>query len=239
MSSLPPPFPARLRPTPSRRRRVRRRVLLFLGVVAAVTLLALTWRVDRVVVEACDAVPTGTIVSLQALEGTPVILLSLERIRNMLEIWPGVVAVEARLVLPGTLRVTARPAVTAGSLRWARGWRSVAPDGRVGVRLPAPAAPELLGFEAEPQELRLGLVVAQRLERATGLDVRSVRRILPDDLEVVFADGDERPAGAVHVTPDGTTAETWWTARRRGGTAAIGTWADLRATDRVVAGGSR
>ncbi len=238
MTALPPPFPARLRPAPSRRRRIRRRVLLALAGLGAATALALAWRVDRVEVSACDAVPAGTVASLRALEGSPVLLLSLDRVRRQLEIWPGVVAVEARLVLPGTLRVTARPAVAAGSLRWARGWRAVAPDGRTGVRIEAPLRPELVGFSADPREVRQGLVVAQRLERASGFAVRRVRRILPGDLEVTLVDAEGEVTAVVHVTPEGTAAETWWTARLAAGREARGSRADLRWADRVVVGGS-
>jgi len=223
---------------PSRRRRIRRRVVLALAGLGAATALALGWRVDRVEVSACDAVPAGTVASLRALEGSPVLLLSLDWVRRQLEIWPGVVAVEARLVLPGTLRVTARPAVAAGSLRWTRGWRAVAPDGRTGVRIEAPLRPELVGFSADPREVRLGLVVAQRLERASGFAVRRVRRILPGDLEVTLVDAGGEVTAVAHVTPEGTAAETWWTARLAAGREARGSRADLRWADRVVVGGS-
>jgi len=79
--------------------------------------------------------------------------------------------------------------------------------------------------------------VAQRLERATGLAVRRVRRILPDDLEVILVDDDGVTAAVVHVTPSGTAAERWWTARRRAGAAEAGPRADLRSESRVVVGG--
>ncbi|NOZ95420.1 MAG: hypothetical protein GXP47_11895 [Acidobacteria bacterium] len=238
MSSQPLAFPVKLRPVAVRRhRRVRRRVLAALAMGALAAVFLLRWRVESVAVSACRGLPQAALVSLRSLSGTPIVLLSLDGVRRLAEVWPGVDSVEARLELPGRLVVAVHPSPVAGSFATGRGWHAVGPDGTPGGRLEGPAPPVLEQFPTQANRLREGLVIAQRLAAETGRQVRVVRRILPGDLEVRLAGREAGLDGPVlHVRPAGSRAEAWWTARlRRGQTP--GRWADLRRDDRAVVGG--
>ncbi len=231
-------FPGRLRPVAVRReRRVRRRVIAAVTFLTLLTAGLLNWRVQSVAVSSYPGFPETTVRSLSSLEGTLIVLLSLEGVRRCAETWPGVASVEARLQLPGRLVVTIHPAPVAGSVPVGHGWHAVGPDGSLGARLKGPAPPLLEQFSPEITRLREGLVIAQRLAAETGREVLRVRRILPDDLEVHLAGAGPGAAGAVvHVRPSGSRAESWWTARLRQGLG-TGPWADLRRDDRAIVGG--
>ncbi len=238
MNGRPLAFPVKLRPVAVRRhRRVRRRVLASLAMAALAAAFLLRWRVESVAVSPCPGVPQAAMVSLRSLSGTPIVLLSLDGVRRLAEVWPGVASVEARLELPGRLVVTVHPSPVAGSFATGRGWHAVGPDGTPGGRLDGPVPPVLEQFPTRSIRLREGLVIAQRLAAETGRQVRLVRRILPGDLEVHLTGRDAGSPGPVlHVRPAGSRAESWWTARLRRGQAP-GRWADLRQDDRAVVGG--
>jgi len=232
--ALPPPFPAGLRRPRPRRARLWVRWLPL--ALPAVLPLALLWRVGTVQIQGCPGLPASACRSLHDLVGTPVVLLHLDRIRDDVQAWPGVALVEVRFEAPGTLSVTAHPAEAAGSVRVGRGWRAVCADGQVGAALTAPQPPVLAGFGADRGKLASALVVGRRLARQTGLVVRRLRRILPDDLEVVLADSGGE-SYTIHVVPGGSRAERAWCELLRTGGA--GAWADLRGDFRMVVGGAR
>jgi len=235
VSTLPPPFPVVLRRP--RQKRVRA-WLRWLPLGAAVVLpLTLMWRVQAVQIQACPALPASACSSLRQLVGTPVVLLDLGRVRDSIRAWPGVKAVEVRLEVPGTVQVTAHAAEVAGSVRAGSGWRAVCADGRIGAALSEPQSPVLAGFGADAGELGPALEVGRRLRRETGLVVRRLRRILPDDLEAQLSDSAGGASYRVHVVPGGSAAELAWCRMLRGGGA--GPWADLRGDMRMVIGGVR
>jgi len=236
MMGRPMAFPGWLRPIKARRtRRTGRRVVTGVVLFALLVTGLLAWRVRSVTVSAYPEFPRAAIRSLRSLEGTPVVLLSFRRVRELAEVWPGVASMEARLQLSGRLVVTVQPARVAGSVAVGRGWRAVGPDGTLGARLNGPVPPVLERFSPEADRLREGLIVAQRLATETGRKVLGVRRVLPDDLEVHLAGPGARGA-VVHVSPPGSRAESWWTARLRRGEP-TGSWADLTRDDRATLGG--
>jgi len=236
--SAPLAFPGWLRPMAARRtRQFRRRVIVALTFPALLIAGLLAWRVQSVAVSSYPGFPRSAVASFRSLEGTPVVLLSLDGVRRLAETWPGVASVEARLQLPGHLVVTVHPAVVAGSFAVGRGWRAVGTDGQPGARLEGPVPPVLEHFAPLAPQLREGLAIARRLAAETGREVLEVRRILPDDLEVRLAGPRPGTNGTViHVRPAGSRAESWWTAGLREGRANA-SWADLRRDDRATLGG--
>jgi len=196
------------------------------------------WQVKKVDIQRCPGVPERLGGTLMSLVGTPVVLLDLDWVRNAVDVWPGVAGVEVRLKRLGTLSVKAYAAGVAGSLAVGRGWRAVCPDGTLGPRLDARRDPVLVNFPRRPERLREGLSVAERLARELGRPVESVRRVMPDDFEVVFArrPGDRRPF-AVHVAARASGGERMMGAMVRSGALQDIGWADLRQEDRLVVGG--
>lgn len=205
--------------------------------LAAVLPLTLLWRVQSVEIEACPELPASASTSLKQLVGTPIVLLDLGRVRDNIQAWPGVAAVEVRLEVPGTVQISVRPAEVAGSIRVGRGWRAVCSDGCIGGSLSVRRPPVLAGFGADPRELAGALDVGHRLTEETGLVVQQLRRILPGDLEAVLTGGDDGTLHVVHVKPAGSRAERAWCRMLRAGGAAP--WADLRGELQLVIGGAR
>jgi hypothetical protein len=228
-------LPERLRPPTTSRK--RRRGFALLTVVPVMLLALPRWQVDEVLVEDCPKLPAAAVHSLQDLVGQPALGLDLEAIRDRVEIWPGVGQVEVELRLPGTVRVSAAAAMTRGSLRIGHSWHGVAEDGSLTGIIDIALPPVLVGFNTEAERGE-GLAVAVRIEDATGGQVQEVRRITPADyrLRLQPATGDSERV--IHVTPQGTAAETAWCAALAGGSLGQ-TWADLRWADRIVVGGGQ
>jgi cell division septal protein FtsQ len=209
--------------------------MVLLVLIAAFPLTFPWWRLQAVEVTGCPSLPSEVATSLEGLVGRSPLSVDPQWVRRQVEVWPGVVSVDVRLELPGTLKVHATAATPRGSVANGAGWRAVAEDGRLAGPLDGPIAPVLEGFTRRPDELSRGLAVAARLREATGAEVRAVRRITPNDLEV-------RLAGAggevvVWVRPTATASE-----RRFCDLVAEGrflaAWVDLRWQDRLVLGGS-
>ena len=224
-------LPDRLRPG-TRHRRPRRRLALVAALPGFLLLLPL-WRVQTVDVTGCPGLPAAVEESLHQLEGVSPLTIDLDRVREQVEMWPGVAAVEVHLELPGTLRVTAQQATARASVRIGHGWHGVDDAGSLTGALDHSVAPILEDFRHRTEDLRRGLEVAERMSRATGGDVRSVRQITPSDLEIglVIAGA----ATIVHVKPEATAGERIWCERAASGQLAW-RWADLRWDSRMVLG---
>jgi hypothetical protein len=173
---------------------------------------------------------------MEALVGRSALEVNPRWVRRQLEVWPAVAAVEVQLDLPGTLRVSATPAMAQGSLAIGRGWHAVTGEGVVGGSLQRPVEPVLFGFPRRPIEFRRGLGIAARIAEASGMRVEAVRFVTPADYEVQLRSRNiDRPV-VVHVTPQATVGEKYWCERVSGGELPP-PWADLRWDDRVVVGG--
>lgn len=228
-------LPERLRPTPIRRR--SRRPLLLLAVLAATPLMAPWWRVRAVELVGYPGLPASVSRTLEDLVGSFPLTVDPQWVRRQVEVWPGVAAVDVRLQLPGTLRVSATPVAPQASVPSGRGWHAVAADGAFAGTLERPQLPVLEGFSFRAGELRQGLEVAGRIARGTGAVVEVVRSVTPVDLEVqVRPAGSDRPL-VVRVRPRETAAERFWCATVAQG-APLAPWADLRSEDRLVIGGA-
>jgi len=232
MTPLPPPIPDRLRPRPTRRR--RRAAWLLLAPLLLAPLAV--WRIRTVEVVGCPGLPASMCASLRQLEGTWPCVLPLGWIRSRVEAWPGVAGVRIRLELPGTLRITARPATLAGSVRVGRGWHGVSTDGRLGQRLERPHPPIIEGFSHQQGDLRRALAATRRLRESTGLTPERVRRVLPGDLQITLRLPEP---GArlvtVHVAPGGSRAEKAWCEMVLRDPPATPAWSDLRSDHLLVA----
>lgn len=235
MAPLPPPFPDGLRHRPRPRRRPRRR-LATLALLPVLLVPAPLWRVRTVQVDA-PGVPAVTAAALAALEGTSPLLLDLAWVRRQVDAWPEVGEVQVQLELPGVLRVRALQAVAVACFASGRGWHGVTADGRTAGRLAVPHGPILEGFAADPAALRGGLAAAQRLAAALGGEVRSVRHILPDDLELTLQMPGAPAPLVLHVLPGGGASERRYAELVRAGSLPAAGWADLRLPDRLVIGG--
>ncbi len=205
-----------------------------LAALPALALVLPLWRVEAVTVASCVGLPRATRTGLERLGGEWVPLLDLHWVRHQAAQWPGVAGVEVELRLPGTLVVTAHPAVAAGSLATGRRWHAVTAAGEVGGALSAPVTPLLEGFGTRPADLHAGLAAASRLARSTGRAPTVVRRVLHDDILVVLAPSS--PDGApleVHVAPDGSASERRFCALLADGSLDP-SWADLRSDERMT-----
>lgn len=229
-------LPDRLRPKVSRRRS-RRRFALFTVFPVALVLLPM-WRIGEVRVESCPAVPRSTERSLAEMVGEPTVALDLAEIRDRVEVWPGVGAVEVRLELPTTLVVRAEPAEIAGSVLIGMGWHGVDPTGAYAGTLDFPLCPVLEGFAGSERDQRRALEVVRRLEAASEMSVTVIRKVAPDDYRVDLVSRSSPEAWVAHVSPEGTASEQAWISAVGGG-ALSAPWADLRQPDRMVIGGSR
>jgi cell division septal protein FtsQ len=205
--------------------------------VAALPLLTPWWRVQAVEVRGCPGLPKTVTRSLQDLVGLCPLALDPQWVRRQVEVWPVVETVDVRLQLPATVQVSATRVVPSGSVPIGRGWQAVAEDGNLAGSLESPLAPVLKGFANQPDELRLALRIARRLERSSGGRVEVVRFITPADIELRLHLADMTEA-VVHVQSEETEGERYWCdlVARGEPTAA---WADLRWDDRIVFGGGR
>ncbi len=227
-------LPQRFRPAPRRPASPRR--------VAVVTVLALAaalvpqWRLTAVEVRPGTPIPGAALTSLAELAGTPMILLDLARVRDLVECWPAVDSSTVSLDLAGTLRVSAGAGSAVASLRRGRAWQAVVGDGRPGHLLTEPTTPVLVDFPPATPELRRGLAVAHRIATASRGTVEQVRRITPTDLEVTVRLATEAaPTVVVHVHPDGSGSERAWLEAL--GRPPVPSWADARSEARLVVRG--
>lgn len=230
-------LPERLRPRLRLGRRPRRRPATLLVVVPLLLALLPWWRIHAVEVEGLAPVPAAVASQLDEYLGVPALGIDLRQVRDRLEAWPGIDGADVRLELPGRLRVVARPARPAASLQIGRGWHGVALDGTLTGVVAAPVAPELDGFPAEAGTLRTVLVVVRRVQAEARAEVLAVRRVAPDDLELLVrpAAGGEPLTVVVGREPSG--AERYWSARVAAGEPP-GAWCDARAEERLVVGGA-
>jgi hypothetical protein len=234
MSAEGPRFlPDRLRPPTTVRK--RRRGFALLTVVPVMLLALPRWQIDHVLVEDCPKLPAAAVHSLHDLVGQPALGLDLEAVRDRVEIWPGVGQVEVELELPGTVRVSAAAAVSAGSLRIGHSWHGVAEDGSLTGTIEIALPPVLTGFDDQIERSE-GIATAERIEAATGGRVQEVRRVTPADYRLRLQPSDGGPERVIHVTPQGTAAETAWCVALADGSLRQ-SWADLRWADRIVIGG--
>ena len=213
------------------------RALLVLLVVAALVSSVPAWRLRRVEIRGGDCVPVSTIVSLEELVGTPLILLSFGWIRRSVQVWPQVGNVDVKLELSGVLRLNVRPKSVRASVPIGNGWHGVGRDGSLSGRLKGPQYPVLVGFPLVKSELRRALTVVDRVKRASGDEVVRIRRITPADFELQIDQGDKKPWLCVRVTPAGSRSEDLWCEARLRGTS-LAAWSDLRRDDRLVVGGA-
>lgn len=190
------------------------------------------WRVEQVVLEPCRAVPPSVQAGLSDLRGVSPLALDLRWVQRQVDAWPGVASVSVAFELPSTLRVQARPARPAGSIRLGRGWHAVAATGEPGERLEAPVWPVLEGFACVKESLRAGLEVGLRLQEASRLPTRRVRLVIPNDHEAVLGPLGEPPV-TVRVASEATTSEREWCEAVRAG-ARPAEWTDLRQPNRLV-----
>jgi len=224
------PFvPERLRPRPARR---RPRHLAMLALVPVLFLPLGWWRIDRVEVRSCPAVPREVEVRLAGIVGASPLTLDLRSVQHLVEAWPGVAGVSVAFELPSTLRVEARPSKIVGSMPVGAAWHGIALGGEPAARIHAPVSPVLLGFRASADELGLGLAVAERLEQGSSLPVREVRQVMPGDLEAVLGRTDQPPI-VVRVAAQATPTERDWCAAVAAG-APPAVWTDLRQPHRVI-----
>jgi len=231
MTRFAPPFPDRLRQRVVRR---RRRWPVALILVPCLLLPLPWWRIEAVYVETCPGIPQQARLSLESLVGTCPLSLDLDWVRDQLEVWPGVAAVDVHLELPGAMHVSAMPVVACGSVRVGDGWHAVASDGVLGASLETSMNPVLEGFGCLAPALRSALAVADRLQRATGATVLSIKRVMPGDLEVrIQTTSGGESTMRVGLVP--TRSEKTWCALAKAG-AAGGGWVDLRVDGRMVIG---
>ena len=228
-------LPDRLRPRAPRK---RSRKPLLLVVVLSLTLVAIPmWRVQAVDVSGCLGLPPQLMTSLDDLVGRPTLAVSPQWVRHQLEAWPAVSAVEVRLELPGTLRISATHAEPHGSVPVGNGWHAVTASGSLGGILETPIEPVLSVTPGSPAEVRRALAVARRIAGKSGGHVRGVRPVTPADYEVdLVPPGTDRPV-VMRVRPEGTRAEIQWCRGMARGELSPG-WVDLRWDDRVVLGGA-
>lgn len=228
-------LPERLRPRAPRRR--SRRSFLLVGLLPATLALTPLWRVQAVDLSGSGELPVEVTAQLEGLVGRPTLAVSPAWVRRQLEVWPEVSAVEVQLELPGTLRITARPAEPAGSVPVGSRWHAVTRTGELSGAVDRPVEPVLEGVRGGAADLRHALAVAERIRRSTGASVQTVRQITPSDFEVhVRADEVEQPL-VLHVRPEATGGERYWCERIARGEATV-PWADLRWDDRIVLGGA-
>lgn len=232
-ADLPRFLPDRLRPPKTGRK--RRRGFALLTFVPVMLLALPQWQVGEVVVEGCPNLPAAAVHSLNELVGQPALGLDLGRVRDRVEVWPGVGEVEVELELPGTVRVRAEDAVSRGSLRVGRNWHGVAADGSLTGVVQLPLPPVLDDFVGADDRSD-GLSVVSRMEAATGGRVSEIRRITPVDYRLQLQLPGAGEETVIHVLPQGTNAESAWCAAATAGSIAQ-LWADLRWEDRIVIGG--
>jgi hypothetical protein len=228
-------LPERFRPAPRRRPSPRRVIVVTLVAVAAA--LVPRWRVQAVEVSPLTPLPAAARTSLAELVGTPIVLLDLAGVRDLVTCWPAVQESDVALDFAGTLRVSAAEAPPVGCARRGRGWQAVTASGRLAQRLTTPTVPLLEGFPAAGPELRRGLAVAARIAAASHGEVAQVRRITPTDLEVMvhLVAHENAPTVVVHVHPDGSGAERAWVEAL--GRRPLPSWADARGEERLVVRG--
>ena len=226
-------LPDRLRPrTPHRRS--HRRFLLPAVVVTTGLLLVPLWTVQSVKIYGGEVIPKAATASLEGLVGHLVPTLELEWLHQVAAAWPGATEVRVHLELPGTVVVEIFPVPTRGSAPVGTGWHAVAADGRLVGAMDEPQSPRLVGFR-RPSDRRLAFVVARRLAKASGGDVKGVQQITPVDFRVELRFDDQDLTTAVHVLPEGTTAEQTWCELAFNGELMVD-WADLRWPNRMVLG---
>jgi len=225
-------LPDRLRPRAARRR--PRRGLVLLAVLPVLVFLPPLWRVQAVEIDSCPGLPAAVTTSLEELVGRSPLTVDPQWVRDQLEVWPVVAAVDVQLELPATLRVSVTPAVAVGSLVVGRRWHAVTMEGAVAGSLDRPSAPVLDGFSQQPEELRRALSVVRRLEHATGGRVEKLRAVTPMDYELRLVMGERE--FVVLLRPEGSAGEHYWCDRVIRGDWGRG-WADLRRDDRIVIGG--
>ncbi len=207
-------------------------------VVLALTLVAVPmWRVQAVDVSGCSGLPSELMTSLDDLVGRPTLAVSPQWVRHQLEAWPAVSAVEVRLELPGTLRISAKQTQAHGSVPVGKRWHAVTASGTLGGNLDEPIEPVLSVTPGSPAEVRKALWVARRIAGQSGGHVRGVRPITPVDYEVdLVPPGTDRPV-VLRVRPEASRAEAQWCRGMARGEVSPG-WVDLRWDDRVVLGGT-
>jgi len=223
-------LPERLRPPAVGRR--SRRGFAFLTIVPVMLLVLPRWRIEEVRVDDCPYLPAATVDYLRELVGRSAFGLDLEAVRDRVDVWPGVGEVQVELELPATIVVRAGDVQPRGCVRIGRNWHGVDADGRyVGV-VEAPVPPLLEGFVGEKDRGR-GLMVANRVERATGGRVIGIRRITPADYRLLLVPVGGDDGIHVHVCPQGSASEATWCAALAAGSVSQ-TWADVRRPDRMV-----
>ena len=236
MNAIAPTFlPDHFRPASPGRR--SRRGLVVLSVVPAVLLALPMWQVTEVQVDGCPKLPASAVRSLEEMSGQPALAIDLETIRDRIEVWPGVGAVEVNLQLPGTLRVRATAAEARGSVVVGRSWHGVGEKGGLSGRMETVVPPLLVEFPEASDRAR-GLEAVRRVEEASGARVLEVRRVTPFDFRLVLTTGDDNGDVVIHVRPEGSGAEiAWCAAFAKGNVPRV--WSDLRAPDRMVIGGGQ
>jgi hypothetical protein len=176
--------------------------------------------------------------TLQELVGGFPLAVDPQWVRGQVEVWPGVGSVDVRLEMPGTVHVTATAVSPQASVPRGVRWQAVAQDGSLAGPLDQPKRPVLEQFPIDPVELRRGLEVARRLERATGRQIDAVRLVTPADYEVRLRLAGGEQETVVLILSDETDGERYWCERAARGEP-LPEWADLRWHDRVVTGGGR
>lgn len=225
-------LPERLRPARERRKRGRR--LIVMAVFPGLLTLLPLWRLSAVEVLGSPPLPAEAVSSLKQLEGRFPLTLGLESLKRELETWPGVASVDVTLELPGTLRVTAKPAVPVASVAVGRGWHGVDSRGHLTGPLDSPRPPVLDRFHHQPAELRRGLAIAARLAEATGTQVETVEPVVNTDYLVTLTRAGLEPwRGTVLVRELPTAAEAAWCSYLAAGQP-LSTWGDLRHQSRMV-----
>jgi hypothetical protein len=228
-------LPDRLRPRAPRKR--SRKPVLLMAVLPLTLVVLPMWRVQAVDVSGCSGLPSELMVSLDDLVGRPTLAVSPQWVRHQLEAWPAVSAVEVRLDLPGTLRISATHAKAHGSVPVGTKWHAVTASGTLGGNLDAPIEPVLSVTPGNSTDVRRALAVARRIAGQSGGHVRGVRPITPTDYEVDLVPlGTDRPV-LMRVRPEATRAEMQWCRGLTRGESSPG-WVDRRWDDRVVLGGA-
>ena len=236
MNAIAPTFlPDHLRPAAPGRR--SRRGLAVLSFVPAMLLALPMWQVTEVRVDGCPKLPASAVRSLEELAGQPALGIDLESIRDSVEVWAGVGAVEVELQLPGTLRVRATAAAARGSVLVGRNWHGVNEQGELSGRIESISPPLLVEFPEAADRAR-GLEAVRRVEEASGARVLEARRVTPFDYRLVLTTGDGSLDVVIHVRPEGSGAEIAWCAAFAKETVPR-VWSDLRASDRMVIGGGQ
>jgi len=229
-------LPGRFRPQPPVRRKQRRPKVFFLRLAVAVVLLlpavSYFWRIDSVDLSGAPDLPPCVRNNLNALEGTWIPGIDLQRIRGLVDCWPGVKDVEIGIRLPGCLWVRTTVPEIRGCLRVGRTWHAVYLSGRIGNRIDTPVDPVLRGFSGKPREIRKALKAGEWVSGATGGRVLEMRWITPEDLKVVIEmAGRDRPL-ILDIFPEESPAETGNLQEVVTNPAVV--WADLRMSDRIV-----